>query len=111
MKIVKFYVGIGFDQHGQPIPAQQAVSALTKMRTNLCKAFGGYTEIPAQGGWKDATVPIIEPSIVFECLADDTYKVKHESTVAAIAKEFAKEFNQKCVMVTQQPALVAFVTQ
>lgn len=117
MKEINFYVATGFDQFGQPISPKVAVAALTEMRGLLCDKFGGYTETAGQGGWQEGKMKIIEPCIVFTCVAEALFSSSYEETKAissvvnTIGRTFAKKFDQKCVMVTIKDINCLFIEQ
>ena len=95
-----------YDNDGVMIPhvAEEA-------KRMLCRTFGGFTALPAQGGWLDLDTGKVqmEPMHVLQVSMD--VSSTNEDTLRDIARMVAREANQKVVYVVHANGHTELVSQ
>lgn len=104
MNHVTFTIGQGLDASNTPIVDLASKRHLAL--ADIARAFGGYTAHDASGGWMHDGQLIEEPSLAVDVMTDAS-----DTTIRAEASKLASIFDQSAVMVTEDPANVAFVEQ
>jgi len=99
MKRVTFSIGLK-DSEGAAMPPWEILEHQAETRHGLAKAFGGYTQTQAKGGWIDPEGhEFEEDSLVFNCLLDSS----KTGEVRPMAEWLAGLWRQQAVMVTTEP--------
>jgi len=104
MNHVTFTIGQGLDASNRPITDLSAKRQ--RALTDIAETFGGYTAHDAMGGWMHDGALISEPSLSVDVMTNAP-----EVTIRAEASKLAGIFDQSAVMLTEDPANVAFVEQ
>lgn len=73
----------------------------TFLDNTVAPVFPGFTTYRAHGYWKGTS----EPTLIFETLDEPSRR----ADVDAIAREYARQFNQESVLVTQETIVSEFV--
>ena len=109
MKLISFYLGVGFDKNDKPITPERRECALAEIRNMLAMEYGGYTEMQGTGAywppgsWMGAGL-VTEPSYVFTTVTNTA------GAYGSIAYKMATAMNQTSVLVTvQELSEAAFV--
>lgn len=77
-----------------------------QLKRELCKAFGGYTAQPVEGGWLDDEGRLYEDKSIAYTVAMGSTKWM---ALNNIAKRFCALAEQKCIYVRYPTGNVAFV--
>ena len=78
-------------------------------RKAFCHCFGGYTALPACGGWVDDKGKLYEDaSIVYHIAMDDTYW--NAEKVRGLANAAAHEMRQEAIFIVLPSGEVEFIT-
>lgn len=106
MKRFTFTAGIGKDRDGFELGMDRVSNAVASMRGALIEKFGGFTESPGAGGFRnDKGESVMEASMRWIVLAEDDKEIE----AGMVAKWFGRMLNQESVMLETEEVGVKFV--
>jgi len=82
---------------------------LRRVKTHMAKHFGGFTSVPAVGGWHSDEHGLIEEPITIVGGAHDDSTAHHVPSVFEPAKRVAREMGQEAVAVRHN-GVMHFIT-
>lgn len=84
----------------QPAPAEFHKQQLTHVKTQLAKMFGGFTAVPAHGGWHSEQHGLIEePVTVVRAHMSPEQRKQHLPAVFDLARQLARTMGQEAIAV------------
>lgn len=98
MNRITITVGVGADWQGNPLPHDDVVEGLRKVREELTKRYTGYTEDIVHGGWRKNGHTFEEPARSFLIVSDVA-----ESDAMDLARMIGRMFKQQAVMLEIEP--------
>lgn len=85
MKRIELFIGTQEDKDGNTLSADVKYYALERTRDLLSRIYGGFTEFPTTGGWKDDHGRIItESGLKYEVWTDDVSVNKAEDVAGSL---------------------------
>ncbi len=103
---IRFVIGTGQTKDSITILAGFKSMALTNIRRELAKLFGGYTETSGRGGWYDESrgVLVEESNVIFDVAiiqapAQVGYTVDHVASAQEVVNLAKRLLQQECVLV------------
>ena len=89
-----------------PAPLTIVDGLRVAVKSALAKAFGGYTETMATGGYKAESGELIEERVY---LVEAAYEVEDDELVESLALQVKQELHQESVMVYYKDLRARFI--
>lgn len=99
MNRIEMFIGTEKDKHGATLTADRKYHALEATRRLLAHNYGGFTEIPTVGGWRNEEGNVVmEAGLKYEIFTDN---IPAFTSIGGFAGFVRDQWNQSAVLLVR----------